>query len=160
MAGESIQHRDSDLVRQLQLRYGMPTEHWWEGAKQKYSQLCMLLNNQSDDLESNWKPHEDASEDAARARQESLPSISVLPIGTYNLRLAATDEDLECVVFGTVRDLLFIDLLLEAIGQAPEKGISVVVHELKRLPTPKVVLGIGSQTFGVTYFQCEELVRK
>ncbi|KAH8815699.1 hypothetical protein F5884DRAFT_747230 [Xylogone sp. PMI_703] len=152
------------VLTHLQHNYHLPTSQWWTDAAQKYSILCSLLNNHLTNISLNEQQHHQQEQQSQEEHENtphnsSLPLITLLPAGTHTLRLASTDEDLDCVAFGTVRGALFLDLLWEGIARAQERGVSIIVHDVRRNgAAPRVVLSVEGRAFGVTYFRFPKIL--
>jgi hypothetical protein len=110
----SPKQQDSDrLMKQLEEEYNMPHEKWWNGVETAFQCLRMALERGQDDIAHEEDDPESISPQAARA--DALPLISLLPSGSHALRLTATDEDLQCVAFGTISAERFVEIFWEAV---------------------------------------------
>lgn len=95
-----------------------------------------------------------------RVRDGILPWMLILPSGTHQLHLTATNEPLDCVVLGTMPFRRFMDLFWEAVKPAQQEGGLVVVHEVKTYPDLRILLSVGEYEFELRYLECAALVRK
>lgn len=160
--GTPVQSNSTKLDRHLEETYNMPTPQWWESVAHAFAQLQELAcPTSSVDLGHELaEPVDEYSASARLARATSLPSITLLPAGNHALKLAATNEVLQCLAFGTVGRKRYVELLWESIAQAQQAGAAkVVVHEVLQGVIPQITLRIGVHMFELRYLQCEPLVR-
>jgi hypothetical protein len=110
----SSEQQDLDrLMKQLEEIYNMPHEKWWESVETAFQCLRMVLERGQDEITHEEDDPENISAQAARA--DALPLISLLPSGSHALRLTATNEDLQCVAFGTISAERFVEIFWEAV---------------------------------------------
>ncbi len=110
----SPEQQDSDrLMQHLEEKYNMPHEKWCVGVETAFQCLRMVLERGQDDINHEGDDPESISAQAARA--EAMPLVSLLPSGSHALRLTATNEDLQCVAFGTITAERFVEIFWEAV---------------------------------------------
>lgn len=111
----SPEQQDSDrLMKQLEEKYNMPHEKWWDGVETTFRCLQAALERGQDDIVHEEDDHQSISAQAARA--DALPLVSLLPSGSHALRLTATNEDLQCVAFGTISAERFVEIFWETVN--------------------------------------------
>lgn len=110
----SPEQQDLDrLMKQLEEKYNMPHEKWWDGVDAAFQCLQMALERGQDDIVHEEDDPENISAQAARA--DALPLVSLLPSGSHAVRLTAINEDLQCVAFGTISAERFVEIFWEAV---------------------------------------------
>jgi hypothetical protein len=137
----------------------MPSEQWWEDAYHSFNKVEQLIRP-------SWRREPETQEDldediknVRMVREGSLPFITVLPAGNHALQLTATNEPLECIVFGTMGAKLFVELFCETVSKAQDAGEAIVVHEVQSF-VPRMLLSVGDYEFEIRYMQCETLIRR
>lgn len=137
----------------------MPSEQWWEDAYRSFNKLEQLIRP-------SWRREPETQEDldediknVRMVREGSLPFITVLPAGNHALQLTATNEPLECIIFGTIGEKLFVELFCETVSKAQGAGEAIVVHEVQSF-VPRMLLSVGEYEFEIRYMQCETLIRR
>jgi hypothetical protein len=137
----STEQQDSDqLIEYLREHYNMPREEWWTSVDNAFQHLRTLLECHPDEVCDEENDPENISAQAARV--DALPLVSVLPSGSHAIRLTATNEDLQCVAFGTISDDLYIDVF---VVYKTESGAFWFNFE--------------GHNFRLLYVRCEDLVR-
>jgi hypothetical protein len=132
----------SQQLSSLLEQTGMPTRDWWDQAWSAYHDVCQML---TEDV--------NAAEDSKRA---SRPMIVILPTGNFACQLNSRKELLRCVVFGTVRADLFVEVVWQNITGAQGKGSKVKAYEVSER---RVLLEISGYMFSLHYIESPELVR-
>jgi len=153
---------DQDVIELLERSFNMPSPSWWIDADQAFAHLQELLRPKTDAILGD-ELGEGASGDAVLSRlvrQSSLPSIAILPAGSHAMRTTASNELLECIVFGSVGSTLFLELFWESVIQAQHTGEIVLVHEIQASETPRIVLRLRSHVFVLHYLQSTTLARR
>jgi hypothetical protein len=151
----STEQQDSDqLIEYLREHYNMPREEWWTSVDNAFQHLRTLLECHPDEVCDEENDPENISAQAARA--DALPLVSVLPSGSHAIRLTATNEDLQCVAFGTISDDLYIDVFWEAVSRVQDKGGKFVVYKIE---SGAFWFNFEGHNFQLLYVRCEDLVR-
>lgn len=150
----SPEQRDSDkLMRHLQEHHNMPLEAWWTSVDTAFQHLQSLLNILPKEASDEEDDPESISAQAARA--DALPLVSLLPSGSHAMRLTATNEDLQCVAFGTVSDELYVDIFWEAVNIYRDEDGSFVVNKIES----GFWFNFDGHNFHLLYVRCENVVR-
>ena len=149
-----------EFLKHLQKNYNKPTDDWWSTVENTFKRLGRILGQKEaiPILDREETPEADS---ARKARDYALPSVTVLPAGTHALRLAATNEPLECAVFGTMAPNTYKEVFWESTVQVQRAGDSpLVIHEADGGPIPRFLLTFESLLFDIKYYYSNALVRK
>ncbi|PQE18670.1 DUF455 domain protein [Rutstroemia sp. NJR-2017a BVV2] len=111
------------LQRHLEDHFQVAPPEYWNEVQTSFQTLKKLLAAQSsNDEDSNNKSPNGQDDDeipsARLARIGALPKLVAFATGTHALKLTATNESLECVVFGTISSKLFVNVFWESILSA------------------------------------------
>jgi hypothetical protein len=152
------------LQQHLEDHFQVAPLEYWNEVQTSFQTLKKLLAVQSsnDEDSDNKSPNSQDGDEipsARLARIGALPKLVVFATGTHALKLTATNESLECVVFGTISSKLFVNVFWESILSA-QATIPISVHSVRTTDHPKFTLRIRSCLFEVTYSSCEKLLRK
>jgi len=151
----TIEQKNSDqLTGHLGKNYDLPDKEWWSGVDTAFHNLQTLLEYHPNEVPDEENNPESISAQAARA--DALPLVSLLPSGSHALRLTATNEDLQCVAFGTISAELYIDIFWEAVSKVQDEGGKFVVYKIE---SGAFWFNFGGRNFQLLYVRCEDLVR-
>lgn len=146
-----------DLKTYLEKYHNMPTAAWWEGADQTFEYLKGKLEMRPDKEESSDPiPDTDSNTITAHsARVSALPLVVVLKAENFLSRIAAVNESLHIVMYGTISTKSHIDIFWDIVGG--EDAITVYKF---RDDDGSCQIMVGDYTFTIYYFQWSELVRR
>jgi hypothetical protein len=151
------EQQDADrLMKHLEEKYDMPNEEWWTSVNTAFQRLRTLLEIRPNEApEAEEEDPQSISAQAARA--DALPLVSLLPSGSHAMQLTATNEDLQCVAFGTISTETYIDIFWETVIKVQDDGGKFVVYQVE---TSSFWFNFEGHNFHLHYVRCENLVRK
>jgi hypothetical protein len=143
-------------MKHLEEKYNMPNVKWWEEVHNTFQSLRNVLERGQDHISNEEDDPESISAQAARA--DALPLVTLLPSGSHALHLTATNEDLQCVAFGTISAERYVDIFWEAVARIQNEGGKYVVY---RIDSDRNIFwfNYGGYNFQLLYLHCEQLVR-
>jgi hypothetical protein len=144
------------LMKHLEETYNMPNEEWWISVDAAFQHLRTLLEKRPNEAfeEDDDEPQ---SISAQAARADALPLVSLLPSGSHAMQLTATNEDLQCVAFGTISVERYVDIFWEAAIKVQDDGGKFMVYQVE---TSSFWFNFEGHNFHLHYVCCENLVRK
>jgi hypothetical protein len=152
-----LEQQDSDqLIKYLEEKYNMPNVKWWEEVHNTFQSLRNILERGQDYISNEEDDPESISAQAARA--DALPLVTLLPSGSHALHLTATNEDLQCVAFGTISAERYVDIFWEAVARIEDEGGNFMVY---RIDSDRNIFWFNYEGYNcqLLYLHCEQLVR-
>jgi hypothetical protein len=152
----SSEQQDTDgLIKLLEEKYNMPDEKWWISVNSTFQLLQTLLEIRPNEPPEEVEDPQNISAQAART--DALPLVSLMASGSHVMQLTSTNEDLQCVAFGTISVERYIDIFWEKVVKVQDGGGKFVVYQVE---TSSFWFNFEGINFHLHYVSCENLVRK